>query len=63
MQALTDAPPITDWPTRRRSLIGGEETDAVSGERFSRTSPAHDTVVSTYPKAADDDVNRAAEAA
>jgi len=46
-----------------RMLIGGEEVEAASGERFERLSPAHDVVVSTYPRAGDEDVERAVRAA
>jgi betaine-aldehyde dehydrogenase len=47
----------------RQMIIAGEDTEAASGERFSRTSPAHDSVVSTYPNAGAADVDRAVTAA
>jgi len=50
-------------PTEHRMLVDGEDVDALSGERFSRSSPAHDTVVSSYPQAAPEDVDRAVAAA
>src|SRR5919108_1130611 len=54
----TTAPPVA-----RAMVIDGDDVEALSGERFSRESPAHDTVVSTYPQAAPEDVDRAVTAA
>jgi betaine-aldehyde dehydrogenase len=56
-------PTTFETPVHRPMIIGGAETEARSGERFSRSSPAHDIVVSTYPQAAADDVDRAVSAA
>jgi betaine-aldehyde dehydrogenase len=49
--------------TDRLMLIDGKEVEASSGERFERTSPAHDVLVGTYPKAAVEDVDLAVSAA
>jgi betaine-aldehyde dehydrogenase len=53
----------TAAPVDRAMVIDGDDAEALSGERFSRESPAHDTVVSTYPQAAPEDVDRAVQAA
>jgi betaine-aldehyde dehydrogenase len=53
----------TAAPVDRAMVIDGDDAEALSGERFSRESPAHDTVVSTYPQAAPEDVDRAVKAA
>ncbi|WP_033289275.1 aldehyde dehydrogenase family protein [Amycolatopsis jejuensis] len=50
-------------PSHHRMVIDGEDVEALAGDRFSRTSPAHDTVVTSYPRADADDVDRAARAA
>ena len=50
-------------PVDRLMVVDGDDVEALSGERFSRTSPAHDAVVSTYPQAAPEDVDRAVTAA
>jgi betaine-aldehyde dehydrogenase len=47
----------------RLMLIGGAEADSVTGRHFSRTSPAHDTPVATYPQAGAQDVDLAVRAA
>src|SRR6476646_10484025 len=52
-----------DTPVDRQMLVDGNDVEALSGERFSRESPAHDAVVSTYPQAAPEDVDRAVAAA
>jgi betaine-aldehyde dehydrogenase len=44
-------------------LIGGRETNAVSGESFERSSPAHDVVVGSYARGNADDVDKAVLAA
>jgi betaine-aldehyde dehydrogenase len=50
-------------PVDRLMLVDGEDVEALTGERYPRESPAHDTVVSTYPKADEADVDRAIAAA
>jgi betaine-aldehyde dehydrogenase len=50
-------------PADRLMLVDGEDVEALSGNRYSRESPAHDTVVSTYPQAEAADVDRAVAAA
>jgi betaine-aldehyde dehydrogenase len=47
----------------RLMFIDGSSVEATGGERFERRSPAHDVVVSSYPKAAAADVERAVRAA
>jgi betaine-aldehyde dehydrogenase len=47
----------------RPMVIGGADVEAASGERFERLSPAHDVLVGTYPKAGEEDVDRAVLAA
>src|SRR6266542_4385648 len=47
----------------RLMVIGGKDVEAAGGDRFERASPAHDVVVSTYPDARADDVERAVAAA
>jgi betaine-aldehyde dehydrogenase len=44
-------------------IINGQDTDGAGTEQFSRTSPAHDTVVATYPSATAADVDHAVGAA
>jgi betaine-aldehyde dehydrogenase len=50
-------------PIDRLMLVDGDDVEAISGKRYERTSPAHDAVVSTYPQAAPEDVDRAVLAA
>jgi betaine-aldehyde dehydrogenase len=47
----------------RLMLVDGEDVEALAGERFARESPAHDTVVATYPQGQAADVDRAVTAA
>ena len=54
---------ITDTPAERLMLVDGHDVEALDGNRFSRTSPAHDVVVSSYPEADAADVERAVAAA
>src|SRR4051794_20495787 len=54
---------VIDAPAEQRMLVDGEDVEALSGERFTRESPAHDTAVATYPQAASADVDRAVVAA
>jgi len=49
--------------TDRLMVVDGDEVEARSGERFERISPAHDTVVATYPQAGAEDVDLAVGAA
>jgi betaine-aldehyde dehydrogenase len=53
----------TQAPVDRTMVVDGDDVEALSGNRFSRESPAHYTVVSTYPQAAPADVDRAVKAA
>lgn len=50
-------------PVHRFMIIDGKETEAATGQRFERVSPAHDVVVGSYPRASADDVDRAVRAA
>jgi betaine-aldehyde dehydrogenase len=61
LSSWTAGLPVT--PAERSMVIGGTDVGSVSGERFQRLSPAHDVLVSTYPKAGQADVDRAVEAA
>jgi betaine-aldehyde dehydrogenase len=47
----------------RLMLIDGIEADSVTGRHFSRSSPAHDTPVASYPQAGAQDVDLAVRAA
>jgi betaine-aldehyde dehydrogenase len=46
-----------------KMLIGGESAEAVGAERFTRTSPAHDVVVGSYPSGGTEDADRGVAAA
>ncbi|MGN6332953.1 MAG: aldehyde dehydrogenase family protein [Motilibacteraceae bacterium] len=46
-----------------RMLIDGASVDALSGETFERVSPAHDQVVSRFPRGSAGDTDRAVAAA
>ena len=50
-------------PAERLMLVDGNDVEALDGNRFSRTSPAHDVVVASYPQARAADVDRAVGAA
>jgi betaine-aldehyde dehydrogenase len=50
-------------PTYRPMIIDGEDTQAQSGETFTRLSPAHEIEVSSFPQGAQEDVDRAVTAA
>jgi betaine-aldehyde dehydrogenase len=52
-----------ETPTDRLMVVDGEDVQALDGERFERMSPAHDTVVATYPQASPEDVAQAVLAA
>src|SRR5215211_4247217 len=52
-----------ETPTDRLMVVDGEDVQALDGERFERISPAHDTVVATYPQASPEDVGQAVLAA
>src|SRR3954467_15834960 len=54
---------VIDAATEQCMLVDGEDVEALSGERFTRESPAHDAAVATYPQAAPADVDRAVSAA
>jgi betaine-aldehyde dehydrogenase len=47
----------------RQMLIGGDSVDALEGNRFDVSSPAHEVTVGSYPKGDDADVDRAVGAA
>ena len=47
----------------RLMLIDGAEAKSVTGRHFSRSSPAHDTPVASYPQAGAQDVDLAVRAA
>lgn len=47
----------------RFMVIDGHDAEAGTGQRFERTSPAHDVVVGTYPEAGEDDVAMAVRGA
>jgi betaine-aldehyde dehydrogenase len=53
----------THEPVHRPMIIAGSPTEASDGERFSRRSPGNGEVVSTYPQATANDVQRAVHAA
>ncbi|HVM57260.1 MAG TPA: aldehyde dehydrogenase family protein, partial [Gaiellaceae bacterium] len=48
---------------RFQNYIGGEWTDAASGETFESTSPADGETIGVFPRSGADDVDRAVEAA
>lgn len=50
-------------PAYRPMIIDGEDTQARSGQTFTRLSPAHEIEVSSYPQGAQEDVDRAVTAA
>jgi betaine-aldehyde dehydrogenase len=50
-------------PTYRPMIINGEDATALSGETFTRHSPAHDVEVTSFPKGAEADVDLAVKAA
>jgi betaine-aldehyde dehydrogenase len=50
-------------PADRLMVIDGKEVEAAGGDRYERTSPAHDVVVGTYPNATAEDVDHAVTAA
>ncbi len=54
---------ITTGSHHRHMIIAGVEVDAASGKRFDRESPAHGTVVASYPDADARDVDTAVQAA
>jgi phenylacetaldehyde dehydrogenase len=61
-QTLLD--PVSEFlSTEHGLLIGGEEVDAASGERFDVHNPATGEVIATAPSAGPDDVDAAVQAA
>ena len=46
-----------------QNLIGGEWTDAASGETFESTSPADGETIGVFPRSGPEEVDRAVEAA
>lgn len=50
-------------PTYRPMIIDGEDAQAHSGETFTRLSPAHEIEVTSFPRGAQEDVDRAVTAA
>lgn len=56
-------PPLPSGPFEALMVIDGELVAALSGEEFTRESPAHDVVVSRYPLGGQADVARAVAAA
>jgi betaine-aldehyde dehydrogenase len=50
-------------PVDRLMVIDGKDVEALAGDRFERTSPAHDVVVGTYPNATAEDADHAVLAA
>lgn len=50
-------------PTYRPMIIDGEDAPAQSGETFTRLSPAHEVEVTSFPKGAEADVDRAVSSA
>ena len=53
----------TEQPAYGQMMIAGENTEASDGGRFERRSPGSDDIVSTYPQATSQDVDRAVSAA
>jgi betaine-aldehyde dehydrogenase len=54
---------VTFSPKTSLMVIDGIETEAASGKRFPRVSPAHGTLVATYPQSGEQDAERAVDAA
>lgn len=50
-------------PVDHLMVIDGKDVEAASGDRFTRSSPAHDVVVGTYPSAGAGDVDQAVRGA
>lgn len=50
-------------PTYRPMIIDGEDTQASTGETFTRLSPAHEVEVTSFPKGTQEDVDRAVTSA
>jgi betaine-aldehyde dehydrogenase len=58
---MTMTPTLTE--TKYKMVIGGESAEAFATDRFTRSSPAHDVVVGSYPAGGIEDANRAVAAA
>src|SRR3954447_3540605 len=54
---------VIEAVVEQRMLVDGEDVEALSGERFTRESPAHDIAVASYPQGGAADVDRAVQAA
>ena len=54
---------IPGKPFEYQLFIDGKYTEAISGKRFERFSPAHDVLIGTYAEAAKEDTELAIEAA
>ncbi len=57
-------PRVVDFVSRPRQMyIGGQWTDALSGQRFDTVDPATEEVITTVPRSGVEDVDRAVKAA